>query len=52
MAEDPFADPPVQTAATQLAKLGVTNVYQKVSRGAGGVHVAGQPGWRPKPPTW
>jgi branched-chain amino acid transport system substrate-binding protein len=30
MAEDPFADPPVQTAATKLAQLGVRNVYQKV----------------------
>jgi branched-chain amino acid transport system substrate-binding protein len=30
MAQDPFADPPVQTAATQLAKLGVRTVYQNV----------------------
>ena len=30
MADDPFADPPVQTAATELAQLGVKNVYEKV----------------------
>jgi branched-chain amino acid transport system substrate-binding protein len=30
MADDPFADPPVQTAATELSQLGVKNVYEKV----------------------
>jgi branched-chain amino acid transport system substrate-binding protein len=30
MAQDPFADPPVQTAEQQLAKLGVRTVYSNV----------------------
>jgi branched-chain amino acid transport system substrate-binding protein len=30
MAQDPFADPPVQLAATKLSQLGVKNVYEKV----------------------
>jgi branched-chain amino acid transport system substrate-binding protein len=30
MAQDPFADPPVQLAQTQLQKLGVQTVYSKV----------------------
>jgi branched-chain amino acid transport system substrate-binding protein len=30
MAQDPFADPPVQLAATKLSQLGVRNVYENV----------------------
>jgi branched-chain amino acid transport system substrate-binding protein len=30
MAQDPFADPPVQLAATKLSQLGVKNVYENV----------------------
>jgi branched-chain amino acid transport system substrate-binding protein len=33
MAQDPFADPPVQLAQTELQKLGVQTVYSKVLTG-------------------